>query len=153
ESSCSPHAPCRYPFDGCIYYGRLLYNRTTTDADADAAVTLGCLTVTLHKSRAFHVLLHRGGGATRVLLLLGEDVPYAARSLSLVSVGPRPRAAGPANSELLYKIVVAGRRRASGELARSDGHGLVAELRPKAFLFVPVASWGSSGTVSITVHM
>ncbi|KAF0926576.1 hypothetical protein E2562_026890 [Oryza meyeriana var. granulata] len=159
EKSCpmAMHATCLCPFDGCAYYGRLLYNHIRDKhmhTTADAAVSSGCLTVTLHKSTPFHVLLH-GGAAARVLLLLNcRDVVPSGRSLSLVSVGPPPP---PANSGLLYKIVVVSADETAGELALTDTvshvRRRIEKFKPEKFLFVPNAYWGSSGTVSVTVHV
>uniref|UniRef100_A0A0E0BWB2 SIAH-type domain-containing protein n=1 Tax=Oryza meridionalis TaxID=40149 RepID=A0A0E0BWB2_9ORYZ len=156
EASC-PHAPCRCPFDGCTYLGLLLYNHILDEHATDAVVAMGSLrhrgiTVTVHKSKPFHVVLHRGG--TRVFLLLNGGDVLSGRSLSLVSVGPPP----PANCELRYKIELAAVGPGQGELALSAS-GTVPCVRQldvfeaKAFLFVPEAYWGSSGTVSVTVHI
>uniref|UniRef100_A0A0E0FFK4 SIAH-type domain-containing protein n=1 Tax=Oryza nivara TaxID=4536 RepID=A0A0E0FFK4_ORYNI len=156
EASC-PHAPCRCPFDGCTYLGLLLYNHILDEHATDAVVAMGSLrhrgiTVTVHKSKPFHVVLHRGG--TRVFLLLNGGDVLSGRSLSLVSVGPPP----PGNCELRYKIELAAVGPGQGELALSAS-GTVPCVRQldvfeaKAFLFVPEAYWGSSGTVSVTVHI
>uniref|UniRef100_A0A0D9Y2M2 E3 ubiquitin-protein ligase n=1 Tax=Oryza glumipatula TaxID=40148 RepID=A0A0D9Y2M2_9ORYZ len=156
EASC-PHAPCPCPFDGCTYLGLLLYNHILDEHATDAVVAMGSLrlrgiVVTVHKSKPFHVVLHRGG--TRVFLLLNGGDVLSGRSLSLVSVGPPP----PANCELRYKIELAAVGPGQGELALSAS-GTVPCVRQldvfeaKAFLFVPEAYWGSSGTVSVTVHI
>ncbi|KAF0918382.1 hypothetical protein E2562_023543 [Oryza meyeriana var. granulata] len=154
EASC-PHASCRCPFDGCSYEGLLLYNHIQDDHATDAVVAMGCLrgtTVTLHKSKPFHVLLHRSG--TRVFLLLNGGDVLSGRSLSLVSVGPPSHA----NCELLYKIELAAVVPGPGELALSASSTVPCVRRlegfeAKAFLFVPDSYWGSSGTVSVTVHV
>uniref|UniRef100_A0A0E0JDH4 E3 ubiquitin-protein ligase n=1 Tax=Oryza punctata TaxID=4537 RepID=A0A0E0JDH4_ORYPU len=156
EASC-PHVPCRCPFDGCNYQGHLLYSHIQDEHATDAVVAMGCLrgtTVTVHKGKPFHVLFHRGG--TRVFLLLNGGDVLSGRSLSLVSVGHPP----PANCELLYKIelAAAGPGPGTGELSLSAS-GTVPCVRrlegfeAKAFLFVPDSYWGSSGTVSVTVHV
>ncbi|EEE53788.1 hypothetical protein OsJ_00192 [Oryza sativa Japonica Group] len=158
EASC-PHAPCVCPFDGCNYQGHLLYSHIQDEHATDAAVVAtGCLrgtgtTVTLHKSKPFHVLLHRGG--SRVFLLLNGDNVLSGRSLSLVCISPPPPLP---NCELLYKIELGAVSRAPGELGLSMS-GTVPCVRrlegfdAKAFLFVPDSYWGSSGTISVTVHL
>ncbi|EEC69850.1 hypothetical protein OsI_00190 [Oryza sativa Indica Group] len=158
EASCT-HAPCGCPFDGCTYLGLLLYNHILDEHATDAVVAMGSLrgtTVTVHKSKPFNVLLHRGGtrGGNRVFLLLNGGDVLSGRSLSLVSVGPPPTA----NCELLYKIELAadGPGPCTGVLKLSAS-GTVPCVRrlegfnAKAFLFVPDSYWGSSDTVSVTV--
>ncbi|KAF7021294.1 hypothetical protein CFC21_034267 [Triticum aestivum] len=78
EEACS-FAPCRCPFDGCDYRGRLLYGHIL-DAHApgvDAATLLrgGWLSfsVTLQKSTPFRALLHPGEKSV-FLLLNGGDI-------------------------------------------------------------------------------
>lgn len=78
EEACQ-YAPYHCPFEGCTYYGLLLYNHIqdhhASDAD-EAAVVVRCnqrSTVTLEKTMPFCVLLHRDR-ASMFLLLNGGDV-------------------------------------------------------------------------------
>lgn len=153
EEAC-PCAPFHCPLDGCSYYGLLLYNHIQDDHASDAAAAMGCLrgtTVTLNKSMPFRVLLHRGGG--RVFLLLNGGDVLSGRSLSVVCIGPCPTAG---NAELEYKLKVSSDEPGALSLSASGSIPCVRRLdgfQARGFLFVPDAYWGSSGTVSVTVHV
>jgi E3 ubiquitin-protein ligase SIAH1 len=82
------------------------------------------------------VLLH-GSDACVFLLLNGGDVP-SGRSLVLIYVDPRP-----------VKKKVARRRRARW----GGGRGPTTSPARGLPLFVPDASWGSSGSVSVIVRV
>ncbi|CAO2185433.1 unnamed protein product [Urochloa humidicola] len=158
EATSCHHAPCACPLPGCFFSGLHfdLHDHIRDDAHhQDAAAAVGFVreaTVALHRSEAFRVLLHAPD--SRVFLLLnGGGVP-SGRSLSLLSLGPRPAGGGP----LEYTIVVRGG--GGGALSLSASGPVPCARRwagpehhPAEFLFVPEAYWSSSGTVSVTVHV
>lgn len=172
EAAACRHAPCACPVPGCAYAGlplqlhdhiRDAHQRAGGGEDDAGGVdaVVGFVreaTVALRRTTPFRVLLHARD--SRVFLLLnGGGVPLG-RSLSLVSIGPRP-AAGRA---LEYTMVVhagGGENGGGGALSLSASGPVPCTRRwtgpehlpAEGFLFVPDAYWGSSGSVSVTVRV
>ncbi|XP_037462003.1 E3 ubiquitin-protein ligase SINA-like 5 [Triticum dicoccoides] len=158
EEACR-YAPYHCPFEGCTYYGLLLYNHiqdlhASGSDDDEAAVVVRCnrrSAVTLEKTMPFRVLLHRDG-ASMFLLLNGGDV-LAGRSLSLVCMGPRPTG----NAEVKYKMEVKKRNDPEALVLWSSGAApfvrRLKDFQARGFLFVPNSYWDSSDSVSVTVHL
>ncbi|XP_044402388.1 uncharacterized protein [Triticum aestivum] len=162
EEEACPYAPYSCPFDGCAYRGALLYDHVRDEhalAPAPNCDTGGLLrgaSVTLRRDEpAVHALLH-GDRVSVILLLNGGDV-LAGRSLSLVRICPHPKP-GQEDEEVEYRMVVTRDEPEPGtgspSLAASGKVQYVRRLegyRPRHFLFVPDAFWGSSGSVVVTV--
>lgn len=139
EADYCHHAPCECPIPGC---------------DQE-------ISVKLERSMAFRVLLHEGDlGRVFLLVPTGEDDGPAARSLALLSVGPRPAA----NLVLQHTMVVhaAGDPGPGGPFLMSL-YGPVPCTRrwegpnhrqtEAVSIFVPDSFWGSSGSVTVRVKV
>jgi E3 ubiquitin-protein ligase SIAH1 len=160
EAEVCRYAPYRCPFDGCAYRGLELYAHIIDDHAAVATSGMGLLrrmTVTLNKCEPFRALLHRDGES--VFLLLNEGHVLTGRSLSLISVCPYPEEVEEEDNfaETEYRMLVkAVDEPGSLELTASGTVQFVRRLegyKAKGFLFVPDDFWGSSGSVSVTVHL
>ena len=157
------HGPCACPVPGCAYAGLALHGHIQDahaaagggddkDNDNDVVSFAGSAAVTLRRGTPFRVLLHETDA--RVFLLLnGGGVP-SGRSLSVVCVGPRP--CGNKSLEYTLQVGGGGEPGALGALALSASGPVPCTRRwaghhpTEAFLFVPDAYWGSSGSVSVT---
>jgi len=166
EALLCQHAPCACPVPGCAYAGLALHGHIQDahaaagggddkDNDNDVVSFAGSAAVTLRRGTPFRVLLHETDA--RVFLLLnGGGVP-SGRSLSVVCVGPRP--CGNKSLEYTLQVGGGGEPGALGALALSASGPVPCTRRwaghhpTEAFLFVPDAYWGSSGSVSVTVHV
>lgn len=159
EEEACPYAPYSCPFNGCPFSGAVLYDHilgshaTDVTVISDTGVLRGTR-VTLQKDSPFHALLHRDGQSL-FMLLNGGDI-LSGRSLSMVRVCPRPRPDEQAAEKVQYRMVVTGDEPGSLSLSASGTVQYVRRLegyQPERFLFVPDAFLGSSGSVTVTVHV
>ncbi|PUZ57824.1 hypothetical protein GQ55_5G460100 [Panicum hallii var. hallii] len=162
EAAFCQHAPCACPVPGCAYAGLSLHDHIRDahqgNGDGDDGAAVGFVReamVTLHRSMVFRVLLQMSD--SRGFLLANSGNVPSGRSLSLLSLGPRPDGDGA----LEFTMVVRAGGETGGALSLS-AFGPVPcarrwagpeHLPAEGFLFVPDAYWSSSGSVSVTVHV